>query len=517
MEISQPEKIYTNSLRHSIKLNRFSSNIMQSFLIVFMAVAFFNSIIFGISEYRDSRKNILKDFKYLALSVNDQLSDAIWKSNHNEMKIIAETLLKNYNVSAIKIVNSDTNYVEVENVKKNRKKENSYISDIVYTYDKKIVRVGRIEIFTDDDATLNRSKKTIALLFFKTFIEALTIFVLIFWAFKKLFSDYLAEAEAIIQNKEFIPINLKYSHSLSLLEKTFKELLDSLFKLYFNYIEEHKAKEIEETKAEEKAEPEIKPELVPITASRVLQFLNPNRDYFKRLMKDMFIYSKGIREDLSDTYIFVELEKSKEFLFFMIDFGAPIGITSSDIGLILKDAEREILIKQTGNNKNLALNKILEFLDKKIRNRFAELGINSLNHAEFKGIVIHFDKILNKFEYCSKGVTIIKFQNNKLSTYDDFGAIADRSPHSTPGDGLRDYIIELDNNTNLYIISDGMFRQVKKDKNKEELGRNGVLDIMNKVTKNEFSTQQKLFSEEFDKAKGDKPLSDSITVIGLSF
>ena len=31
MEISQPEKIYTNSLRHSIKLNRFSSNIMQSF------------------------------------------------------------------------------------------------------------------------------------------------------------------------------------------------------------------------------------------------------------------------------------------------------------------------------------------------------------------------------------------------------------------------------------------------------------------------------------------------------
>ena len=62
-----------------------------------------------------------------------------------------------------------------------------------------------------------------------------------------------------------------------------------------------------------------------------------------------------------------------------------------------------------------------------------------------------------------------------------------------------------------------MFRQVKKDKNKEELGKNGVLDIMNKVAKNEFSTQQKLFSEEFDKAKGDKPLSDSITVIGLSF
>ena len=122
MEISQPEKIYTNSLRHSIKLNRFSSNIMQSFLIVFMAVAFFNSIIFGISEYRDSRKNILKDFKYLALSVNDQLSEAIWKNNHNEMEIIAETLLKNYNISAIKIVNSDTNYVEVENVKKNRKK-----------------------------------------------------------------------------------------------------------------------------------------------------------------------------------------------------------------------------------------------------------------------------------------------------------------------------------------------------------------------------------------------------------
>ena len=182
----------------------------------------FNSIIFGISEYRDSRKNILKDFKYLALAVNDQLSEAIWKNNHNEMEIIAETLLKNYNISAIKIVNSDTNYVEVENVKKNRKKENSYISDIVYTYDKKIVRVGQIEIFTDNDATLNRSKKTIALLFFKTFIEALTIFVLIFWAFKKLFSDYLAEAEAIIQNKEFIPINLKYSHSLSLLKKLLK-------------------------------------------------------------------------------------------------------------------------------------------------------------------------------------------------------------------------------------------------------------------------------------------------------
>ena len=32
-------------------------------------------------------------------------------------------------------------------------------------------------------------------------------------------------------------------------------------------------------------------------------------------MKDMFIYSKGIREDLSDTYIFVELEKVKNSYF----------------------------------------------------------------------------------------------------------------------------------------------------------------------------------------------------------
>ncbi len=534
MESFQPETISTSlnnknrstersqrleNIKPTIIKYTMSSNIMRTFIVIFISVALFNSIIFGISDYRDSKKQILRDFKYLAFSINNQLAEAIWKSNRYGIETSVDTLLASYDVSAIRIINSDTNYVEVEKVKSGRDREINYLGDIIYSYDKKNVRVGKIEIYSDSDAMFGRSKKTIALILFKTFIETLTIFVLIFWAFKKLFFDYLAEAESIIQNKEYVPIDLKYSHPLSLLERTFRDLLNNLIQLYLKNSEDKKENaESEQDKEQQKTEKVPDAKIVPITASRILQFLNPNRDSIKKFVKDIYMFSRGVREDISDTYMFIELDKNKDLLFMLVDYGSPVGMTSSDIGIILKDAERDILIKQAGNNKNISLSKILEFLDKKIRNRFGELNMNPINGIDFRGIAFHYDKVANKFEYASKGVTIIKFGNNKLSTYDDFGSFADRSPHAPPGEGIKDYSIDIEvGSTNLYIATDGFFRQIKKDKNKEEFGRNGVLEIMNKVVKNEFSAQQKLFTEEFDKAKGDKPLSENISLIGLSF
>ena len=62
-------------------------------------MAFTNSIIFGITEYRDSKKLILQDFIYTGIAVNRSLADTVWRNDKEEMSKIVKELLTNYNIS----------------------------------------------------------------------------------------------------------------------------------------------------------------------------------------------------------------------------------------------------------------------------------------------------------------------------------------------------------------------------------------------------------------------------------
>lgn len=492
-----------------------SPNILKSFLLIFISMAFMNSIIFGIAEYRDSRKSVLRDFKYLATSINRGLADTVWRSDKIEMIEIIDELLINYNISAIKIINSDTNFIEIFKVKNGREASIRQSSNLIFTYDNKKVRVAKLLIYTDNEAIFYRAKKTIALLLFKTMIESITIFILLFWAFKRLFSDYLSEIEITMRNKEYVPIDLEMKNSLPLLERAFRDVLNRFFSLYFNKDKNISSKE---EKPEEIVEIEEVKEVLKMESdfdsNHLFEFANPNTDFFKRFLNDMFILSKPVDEKGGDGYLFIELEKGKEFLFLLADYGNNKDIKALELSIILKDIEKDLMLKFAVNNRLLALSKIVDFMDKKIKSKFLDKGINSVKDIEFKGLALHFDKINKKIEYSSKGVIILKDNNGTFESYDDYGLFGDRLIQHA-GEVKKEHLIDAD--SNLYIVTDGFFKQVKKDKKREEIGKSGFMEIMSKVTKENFNTQELNFREEFKIAKGDKPQSDNVTIIGFNF
>jgi len=498
-----------------------SPNIVKTFVLIFIGMAFMNSIIFGITEYRDSKKLILRDFKYISISVNRALSEAMWKNNSLVMKEIVNELLYNYNISAVQVINAETNFIEEFKVKNGRKSSISYSSSLIYTYDGKRVKVGELFIYTDTVAIFHRAKKTLGLIIFKTLLEVFVVFILLFWAFKKLFTEYLSDIETTIQNKNYIPLDLDRKNSLPLLERAFRDVLNRFFDLYFKknkQSDEATKKILELKKTESKDIHEIMPQqnIVETTNSnQILDFLNPNIDFFRKYFQGVFIYSQANHQGLGDIYLFIEVAKTREILLLVIDYGTEIN--PIELSIILKDIEKELMLKYNVNNRLFALGKILDFIDKKVKSKFSENGIDT-KKLQFQGLALHYDKINQKIEYSTKGILLLKEKDNKFLTYNDLGLSNDMlMQHKQTGEVRREHQFDVQTGEHLYIVTDGILQQVKKDKEREVIGSRGLMEIIKTISDTPFDSQETLLKDEFAKIKGDKPQSDNITFIGLNF
>jgi len=497
-----------------------SPSLIKNIVLIFIGVAIFNSIIFWVIEYKDSKKLIYREFKYIALAVNRALADTIWNNNQAKMLEIVDKILMNYNVSGIKIITSDTKYVEVSKVKHGRKNQVAYVSQLTTIYDNKQVKVADLYLYTDYKAIFYRTKKTLALVILKFIIETTLLLVLLFWAFKKLFLNYLLEIERVAENKKELPVDINLRDSLTLLEEAFKNVLNHILPVYFKEIEkdidEQRNQKDEDIKNRDDSTQEL--ENSNLTLGDILNFLNPSRDTIGNYFNNYFIFSQPVQDIRGDIYLFVEIEKNRELLLIIIDYGNIEGINGIKLSIALKEVEKDILIKYSANRRIFSLSNILGFADKKIRNHFIENGITLLNDAEFRGLAIHYDKVNNSIEYSSKGVIILKSDNNgKFLTYDDYGLYNDRVMQHSAVASKKEHTIQVDSKTSLYIVTDGFFRQVKRDKKREEIGKKGFMEVLGRVSQEDFKSQEKSFSNEFNQLKGDKPQNDGVTVIGLKF
>ena len=495
-----------------------SPSIIKIFVLVFVGMAFMNSIIFGITEYRDSKKLILREFKYISLSISRGLADSVWRNSRSEMVETVEELLYNYNISAIKIINYETNFIEEFRVKQGRKDSISYTSDLIFTYDQKKVKVGKLYIYTDKVAILHRAKKTLALIMLKTLIEIFIVIILLFWGFKKLFTDYLYNIKSTIQDRTYVPVNLNMKNSLPLLERAFRDVLNKFFKIYFKRNDKQDLiavpkKELESSKVENKQIDNTK------DSNYLLNFMNPNSEFFQKFFSSIFIYSKSYKKSSGDIYLFIEVEKNKEMILLMVDYGEEANINFTEIALILKDVEKDLMIKYSLNNRLFALGKIIDFMENKIRGKLSENGVKGFDEVVLKTLAMHYDKVNHKIEYSTKGILLVKETDNKLITYNDTGVYKDiiMQHKQQAGEEKREYSIDIETGSNIYIVTDGILKQVKKDKAKEVVGHRGFIEILSKIVKEPFNSQETHLKDELEKIKGDKPQSDNITVIGFNF
>jgi len=498
-----------------------SLNIIKTFTFIFISMAFVNFLIFGITEYRDARKLILREFKYLSISVNYSLAESIWKNNNITLQSMVNQLLYNYNVSAVKVVNAETKFIESFKTRNGRKAQISYTSDLIYIYDNKKVKVGELTLFTDQEAVFYRIKKTVGLVLLKTLIEVFLVSILIFWAFKKLFTDYLARIEYNLQSKEYIPVDLnKGYNSLSLLEKIFQDILHIFFKLYFKNKELERKNKLEQDQKTNNKDKHLESIAVPQKIKRDTEYLstliNPSKDFFQRFFSEIFILSQGVKDSTGDCYLFIELKKGRELLLILVDYGENEILNLIDISLILKDIEKELLIKYNINNKLFPLGKIMDFVENKIKSKLANSGVKELHEFKFKSLVLYFDRVNKKMEYTTNGLMIFLEEDDKLKIYNEKGLTTDiLVQHKQIGTQQREHLLKVKSDTKIYITSDGVFNQIKHNKSKEVIGQKGFMDMLKKILKEPFSSQEIQLKDDFDKIKGDKPQNDDITIIGV--
>jgi hypothetical protein len=501
----------------------FSQRIVQIALAVFIIVTVVNSIIFGVAEFNDQKNTVLREFKNISTVVSEPFASAIWKNDKAEIKKITEKVLQNGDITGIRVVNYDNKFEEVKEIRDGRKISIVKATDLIYHYNGKDIKVAKLFLYTDRETILSKCKKVFLLLFLKTVIQTATIIFLILWGFKKLFSDYINAIRRAIQHGDGDD-HLETKAPLQIIESKFKTMLEHLIVSYIQkdsktYLEESGKEEREDKKEEQVEQKDEVTDKKSFNLEQILNFANPNREIFKRYFRDSFFISQASRITGGDIYLFVEIEKNRELLLLVVDYGNLDGVDAIELALILKEIERDILVKHSVNNRLFSISKILDFTNRKIRSRFAENGSTAIDNAEFKGIAIYVDKLKEKIEYSSHGVLIFRSYQNNLSLFDDYGLYNDRLATGVPqDDAYREHTIEVDKEgTTLYVVTDGYFKQTKRDKKREEIGKNGFIEVLKKVQKDPFISQGENFLYEFNERKGDKPQIDDVTIMGLKF
>ncbi|HIC10789.1 MAG TPA: hypothetical protein EYO61_05485 [Campylobacterales bacterium] len=490
----------------------FSPSVIKLFVFIFIFVALINTAILSTIEYKQAKRLILREFKFLSLAVSRSLADALWKNNQTLLETIANELLSNYNVSGVKVVNAETHFVEVSKSKQGRENSIAYSRDIIYIYDNKKVKLATLYLYTDYGVVFFRTKRVIGLLLLKSILESFVISLLLFWGFRKLFHHYLIKLRRIMGIGISSP---QAKTSLYVAEREFRDTVNRLLSIYFKHLEQKREKQKEKLGEEEKEENISTIPKTNVDLGLVLEYTNPSQETLDRYFHNHFIVYQPAYQGRGDIYLFVEVERGRELLLLLVDYGNIDGLSGIEIALILKDIEKELMVKYSNNNRLFALSKILDFMDKKIRNRLSDVGNRVLDEVEFKGLALTYNKINQTIDYSSRGVFLFKNEDGKFITYDDYGAYNNRVMQHGTNDSKRDHHIDLEPNTTLYIVTDGFFKQVKRDKKKEEIGKKGFMEILERVSSGDFKVQKNSFIDEFNQAKGDKPQNDCVTIIGI--
>ena len=156
------------------------------------------------------------------------------------------------------------------------------------------------------------------------------------------------------------------------------------------------------------------------------------------------------------------------------------------------------------------------FVENKIKSKLANNGVKELNEFKFKSLVMYFDRVNKKMEYTTNGLMIFLEEDNKLKIYNEKGLTTDiLVQHKQIGTQQREHLLKVKSDTKIYITSDGVFNQIKHNKSKEVIGQKGFMDMLKKILKEPFSSQEIQLKDDFDKIKGDKPQNDDITIIGV--
>jgi hypothetical protein len=490
-----------------------SREVLKTAITIFLIVAFANSIVFGISEYNREKSQIEDEMSSILDISKESLSEAIWKSRKDFVEKFGMEVLENPSITGIKVVDYGNKYVEIDKVKTDRERSFEESRDLIYNYSGKKVKIAKITIFSDFKAVFDKSLDTLILLFMKIFVETVAIYFIFVWGLKSFFSRYILKVREEAKQGNLIeqPEN---GASLENLEKKFQTILSHLINVF-----KHRGDVVDIEKGKDNSglpdEVDIPDDIVNRELLlQIFDYINPPNEIYKRFFSSKFFAIQSAKTESGDIVLFSEIEKGKELLLFMVNYDNIIGITALEISLALKDIEKDIVLKYNLNNQVFSTSKILDFMDKKLRNRFIENGVSEVENAEFSGLVMSIALDKSKIEYSSKNMLIFEDDGKSLSLYDDLGLFNGRNAVQQSST-YKDISIGIQQSFSYYVASSGFIEQTKSGKSSEKIGRNGLLNALQSVKEDKFTSQADSIIGIFNRLKAEKSQEKDMTVIGF--
>ncbi|MCH9739660.1 MAG: SpoIIE family protein phosphatase [Epsilonproteobacteria bacterium] len=247
-------------------------------------------------------------------------------------------------------------------------------------------------------------------------------------------------------------------------------------------------------------------------ASLIQEAILPSNDILDGYTKDNFVFWKQKDTVGGDIYLMVELESKNEILVMVID-GVGHGVSGAFLTILTKALKVQIIeqINQGVLEPSPAL--ILKYFNNSIKTILKQEK-SSKSNVGFDGGVLYYNRATNRCRYAGAKTPLYIVNNNQLEVIQ-----SDRKSvgfiRTKMNQEYTEYNIEINNDTKLYISTDGITDQEGADNCRYGKDRfeKFILDNHQKT----FAQQLELLKDDFQKVKGDLEQSDDITVVGLEF
>ena len=314
-------------------------------------------------------------------------------------------------------------------------------------------------------------------------------------------------AEKLSENQFDHKIAVEGSDELSRLAIAFNSMsfkLNDLFNTLEEKVEDRTQKLSNTLKKLKKAQKSIMDSIE--YASVIQHSLLPVDGKFEEMVSDSFVIWKPRDVVGGDIYIYQEYDDG--FLLFVIDctgHGVPGAFMTMITGAVLENIVTE------DNRKDPAL--IFGEMNRIIRKALNQDRDETLSDDGLDATAIFYDKIENRVTFAGAKNPLIYIKDNELVTIKgDRMSIGYK--RSEPDFEFTNRVIDIDRDTYIYLLTDGISDQLGGDK-RRMYGNKRLKNAILENHKMAFNSQKEIILKEFEDYRGSIPRVDDVTLIGM--
>ena len=245
-------------------------------------------------------------------------------------------------------------------------------------------------------------------------------------------------------------------------------------------------------------------------ASLIQHSILPEQEVINFYFNDSFIFWKPAETVGGDIYFATQLKSKDEILIMVID-GAGHGVPGAFVTMLVKAIETQIMAEIANDKLSPSPAQILAYFNKSIKEMLKQEK-GSKSNAGFDGGILYYNKKTKVCKYAGAKTPLYVVSNNELKIYKSdkksIGFI-----RSKINQEFTEYDVILEEDTQLYILTDGYSDQPNKNRKKYDL--DGVEKLILKMSKENFSKQKMILVNEFETFREKEKQIDDITVIGI--